>query len=146
MLFNALAARARLDWDADSRGIATDLGQNMGPIALCVLEALCLRGIEVSQDIRFPRQLREQDLARADLTIAMDEAEHRACLEERFRGWADRVVYWHIPDIGSASVDAALPAIEREIHSLMSRLSNWPQPSGSGCGGLNPRADEPRWE
>jgi protein-tyrosine phosphatase len=133
MLFNALATQVQLTWHADSRGIATDLGsQNMGPIAPCVLEALRLRGIAVGQDIRFPRQLQEQDLAQGDLIIALDEAEHRACLEERFRRWAERVEYWHIPDIGGASVDAALAAIEREVHSLMLRLSNGAQCPGSG--------------
>ncbi len=148
MLFNALAAQVGLNWNADSRGIATERGsQNIGPISPCVRAALQGRGIEVGKDIRFPTQLQEQDLAQADMIIAMDEAEHRPCLEERFPKWAERVEYWHIHDLDGASADEPFPAIEREIHALIQRVSSESQRRpGSGGGGLDPRVAGRRTE
>jgi protein-tyrosine phosphatase len=141
MLFNSLAAQVQLNWTADSRGIATERGsQNIGPISPSVLEALRVRGIGVGKDIRFPMQLQEPDLAQADMIIAMDGAEHRPYLEERFPTWAERVEYWHIHDLDGASTDEAFPALEREIHSLIQRVSNESQcRPGSGCGEVDPR-------
>ena len=141
LLFNSLAAQVQLNWTADSRGIATERGgQNIGPISPRVLAALQVRGIGVGTDVRFPRQLQEPDLAHADLIIAMDGAEHRPDLEARFPRWADRVEYWHIHDLDGASADEAIPALEREIHSLIQRVSSGSQGRpGSGWGGVGPR-------
>jgi protein-tyrosine phosphatase len=124
ILFNTLASQVNLNWKADSRGIATDLGaDNVGPISIHAIEGLSDRGIEVGQDVRFPRQLHESDLEQADLIIALKEAEHRPYLAQRFPQWVAKVEYWHIHDLDSATADEALPKIERELCSLIQRLS-----------------------
>lgn len=123
-VFNALASRAGLDWRADSRGIATDLGsRNVGPISVHTMEGLRARGIDVGPETRFPLQLEAQDLATADLIIALKEAEHRPHLGRRFPHWMDRVEYWHIDDLDRTSADVALLKIEEEVRALIERLS-----------------------
>ncbi len=123
-LFNALAYKHHLDWQATSRGVATEFGiWNIGPISSFAREGLVARGITLEKNIRKPMQLRESDLVQADRIIALNETEHRPQLAERFPDWADRIEYWHIPDLNVTGADVALPAIEREVHELIRQLS-----------------------
>jgi protein-tyrosine phosphatase len=125
LLFNHRAARRQLAWHADSRGLATELGaDNVGPIFPAVLAALKPRGIEVGADSRYPLQVREDDFARADRVIALDATEHRPFLEERFPAWADRVEYWHVPDLHAAEISEAIGAIEHQVDRLVEELAN----------------------
>ncbi len=122
-LFNARAPQAGLAWIADSRGIAAGWGSgNVGAISSYAIDALQARGIAVETPPRFPMQLREQDLARADLIIALDEKEHRAYLERRFPALAGQIEYWQVPDLDGASPDEALPMIELQVDSLIQKL------------------------
>lgn len=124
ILFNTIASEIGLDWTADSRGVATEEGiNNVGPISVDTRKGLAARGIEIGENNRFPIQLQEHDLVEADLIIALKEAEHRLYLEERFPGWADKVVYWHVHDLGLAPAEKALPEIEQEVRILIERLS-----------------------
>jgi protein-tyrosine phosphatase len=124
MLFNAMASGSELNWRADSRGIATQLvADSFGPVSVHVLDALAARGIEVNGRVRFPIQIQEADLARADLVIAMKEAEHRAYLEHNYPHWTDKIEYWSVHDVDVAPPDETLPEIERELHALIQRLS-----------------------
>jgi protein-tyrosine phosphatase len=124
LLFNSLASPMDLDWTASSRGIVLELGiRNVGPISPYALRGLKARGIRVEQDIRFPMPLREQDLAQADLIIALNEKEHLPYLETRFPGWGERVECWHVSDLDGTSADEAMLDMEREVRSLVRRLS-----------------------
>lgn len=127
LLFNSLASRSGLDWMALSRGITADFGvQNIGPISPFALRGLEARGIPVKPGIRFPMQLKERDLAEADLVVALNEEEHRYYLETRYPGLRARVEYWHIPDLDVAPADPALAELERKVHSLVRRLKRSP--------------------
>jgi protein-tyrosine phosphatase len=124
LLFNSLASPLDLGWTAISRGIAMELGiRNVGPVSPYALRGLKARGIRVEQDIRLPMPLQEQDLAQADLIIALNEKEHLPYLETRFPGWEDKVEYWHISDLDDALADDAMREMEREVRSLLRRLS-----------------------
>jgi protein-tyrosine phosphatase len=67
-------------------------------------------------------QVTEQDLGRANLIIALKEAEHRWMLAEQFPAWVDRVEYWHVHDLDCAKPKDALAQLEREVVALASRL------------------------
>jgi protein-tyrosine phosphatase len=122
--FNQLAQKCGLDWQADSRGIATELGMgNTGPISEYTLQGLQNRGVEIPGDNRYPVQLQEQDLIQAKLVIALHEAEHRRMLRKRFPDWADRVIYWEIPDLNRLSAGDALVRLEEKIVELVIQLS-----------------------
>jgi protein-tyrosine phosphatase len=122
-LFNALAERAGLDWRADSAGLAVDGGNgNLGPISGNTIGELGRRQIRAKSPLRYPRHVREADLAGADRVIALNEREHRPMLAEQFLGWAARAEYWHIPDLGDAPPEESLGAVEREVERLIGDL------------------------
>jgi protein-tyrosine phosphatase len=126
MLFNARACRRRLPCRARSRGIATDLGlDNPGPISPHVLHGLRARNIHVPSRPRYPRQLQEYDLIRADLVIALDETEHRPLLAERFPAWPARIRYWQVADLHCQPAENALPQMEQAVDSLLQQLSRF---------------------
>jgi protein-tyrosine phosphatase len=123
LLFNDLAARTRLSWLADSRGLAIELGaHNVGPMSRAALAQLEALGVAVGREMRYPLQATADDFARAGHVVALKEAEHRPLLAERFPGWADRVEYWHIHDVDCCTAAETLAGIEREVLALAKRL------------------------
>jgi protein-tyrosine phosphatase len=124
-LFDHWASQISLNWRALSRGIATDLGiGNVGPISIHAVQGLESLGIELEKEIPFPLQLQEEDLARADLIIALNVIEHRPLLKRRFPGWANQVEYWEIPDLDVLSAEEALPRMAQAVQTLIQRLIN----------------------
>ncbi len=123
ILFNHLAARSGLPWRAESRGVAIEFGvNNVGPISAEVLRHVEALGVPPDGHLRLPRQLAEADLRRADLVIALKQAEHGPLLRERFPGWAERVRFWNIHDTDAGTVGEALAGIEREVAALAAEL------------------------
>jgi len=134
LLFNHLAARSGLGWRATSRGLSVDRSNNPGPIAKPTLAALAQAAIMPPQaDIeRYPAQVSEAELADADRVIAVKEAEHRPLLAERFPGWEDRVLYWHVHDLDKASAAEALGALDLHVQALVDELADASGPVISG--------------
>jgi protein-tyrosine phosphatase len=125
LLFNAAARERGLLWRASSRG--TDVhgaGRfNVGPISAVARQALEARRVPIEADLRFPIQLTPDDLAAADLIVAVCEAEHRSHVERDFPAAAHRVEYWDVEDLGVIPADEALPAIEQHVRDLIERLA-----------------------
>lgn len=119
--FNWLTGRRPSAWRADSRGLALDPA-NAGPLSIHARNGLARLGIPLPESLRLPGDLTLQDLDRADLVIAVKEAEHRPLLERRFPDWTERVQYWHIHDIDFATPDEALPVLERHVFKLVEDL------------------------
>jgi protein-tyrosine phosphatase len=123
VFFNHHGETLGLPWQAVSRGLATDLGaNNVGPLSAHARARLRELGIPHEPYLRFPQQVSAEDLERADLIVAVKEAEHRALLRERFPAWVERVEYWHVHDLDCATPQDALPCLEREVLALASRL------------------------
>jgi protein-tyrosine phosphatase len=121
--FNTLASQSGLRWRAVSRGIATELGvNNAGPISPLALARLARRGMNGAADMRAPLQLRETDLAAAALVVALDSSEHPALMRQRFAAWADRIVYWDVPDLDRLDAEGALSRIEDNVAALVQQL------------------------
>ena len=132
LLFNYHAAAATLAWRAESRGLAVDRGvHNRGPISPDVIPGLRARGIVLAAEIRFPQQVHEDDLARADHIIALDETEHRPLLAQRFPTWVKRVELWQVPDIPHAPVPHTLARIEEQVHRVIHWLCSGRRPDGA---------------
>jgi protein-tyrosine phosphatase len=123
-LFNALATRLGLDWQAISRGLDTRRGENIGPISSHVLQKLETLNIRVEANPRGPLQLEETDLVEADMVIALDAEEHRTLIARRFAEWADEILYWHVPDLHLMEAEEALSKIETNITHLAQELRN----------------------
>ena len=123
MLFNGLAPKADLHWEANSRGLEPSI-YNIGPVYPFVLERLETLGIQRESNIRTPIRLEVNDLQEAGLIVALDEAEHRPMMVERFMLWADRIQYWNIPDLHQMNAEEAFSQIEQEIAALIQHLQN----------------------
>ena len=120
-MFNALAARSGLAWQATSAGLAVYEG-GLSSMAQDARQALAQRRISVRQPPRNPRQVRERDLTGADRVIALNECEHRPLLTEQFPGWEQWVEYWPIPDMGEAPAEKALGEVEQRVRALVAAL------------------------
>ena len=124
LLFNQEVTQASLSWRAESRGIALDLGtDNRGPISLAVLTILQDRGIVAPKPVRFPQQVQEDDFARAQRIIALDEIEHRPLLLHRFPQWLERIEFWQVPDVPRATVASALALMDSQVQELIRTLA-----------------------
>lgn len=124
LLFNAQATAHSLTWQADSRGLALEMGVgNVGPISRTALDALHHLGVAVTEPLRYPRQVTVQDLQQARLVIALKEAEHRPYLRARYPAWEHRVEYWHVHDGLPTLAYHPLQEIESEVRRLIQRLS-----------------------
>jgi protein-tyrosine phosphatase len=97
--------------------------RNLGPISQHTLAGLRARGVPVDAP-RSPRDVTEQDLAGADLIVAVKELEHRPMLEERFPDWSDRVRYWNVDDIPEATAATALARLEVLVRALVAELGS----------------------
>jgi protein-tyrosine phosphatase len=119
ILFNLVAGKLRLPWQASSRGLALERGiNNVGPMAVEAITALETMGVRAQDAVtRFPAQVTVEDLERADRVVALKQAEHLSLLQERFPAWVEKVEFWHIDD--SPEV---LGLIEQEVMGLVARI------------------------
>ena len=123
-LFNHLVAGSGLAYQADSAGLWPDCRtRNVGPIAAQTLEALRTRGVTLPSEHREPRDVTEDDIRDAAVTVALKEAEHRLLVAGRFPTLLDRVEFWHVHDIDAAPPSEAIPALERNVRGLIARLA-----------------------
>ena len=121
--FNHLAARHKLDWIATSRALAIELGiYNLGPMSSHTRAELLSRGIDLTEPVRHPIQVSEEDLTAADRIIALKEAEHRPYLTTRYPAWPDRVEYWHVHDLDQSTPAEALTQIAAKVNDLVESL------------------------
>jgi protein-tyrosine phosphatase len=122
-LFNHRAPVIGVPWSATSRALAIERGvNNVGPLSVYTRQALEERSIVARGADRMPASCTLSDLESAKLVVALKETEHRPLLTERFRGWEDRVTYWHVDDIDFASPVVALSEIDRHVDDLIARL------------------------
>jgi protein-tyrosine phosphatase len=71
---------------------------------------------------RFPEQVEERDLQAADRIIALQEAEHKPYLQERYPPWINKVEYWHIRDVVPTPAYNPLDEIRRDVQRLIAHL------------------------
>jgi protein-tyrosine phosphatase len=120
-VFNYRAERQQLPWTALSRGLAIHLTE--GHLSSLAAEALLDRRIDLRYTGRERVQLSEDDLLRADRSIAMDRTEHLPMMQNQFPGWAGRIDYWDVPDIPHRPFKDALQEIEQNVIRLLREVS-----------------------
>ncbi|MEO1184639.1 MAG: low molecular weight phosphatase family protein [Cyanobacteria bacterium J06636_27] len=122
-VFNNLATKNNLNWEADSSGLALERGvNNVGAISKYAVEALKQRGINIPLEERFPKSPVAEDFQTFDLIIAVDESEHRPLMQERFPEFIDSIEYWLIHDIDKTSPEEALGELEKKVQELIKGL------------------------
>ncbi|MCX8253343.1 Protein-tyrosine-phosphatase (fragment) [Beijerinckiaceae bacterium RH AL1] len=124
-VFDDRAARLSVPWRATSRALSLERGSgNVGPISRFAADALRRMGLEPSS--RLPQQATTADLQRADLVVALKDAEHRPLLAERFSAWSAEhladVVFWDVDDIDVLDPASALSRIEANVGALCETL------------------------
>jgi protein-tyrosine phosphatase len=119
VLFNSVAGKMGLPWRAASRGLALERGvNNVGPMAAEAVAALEAMGVQGADAVaRMPAPVTGDDLAGADLVVALKREEHLPLLEERHPAWAEWVEFWQVDDD-----PRALAHVEREVMALVARL------------------------
>ena len=119
-LFNHRATPARINWQAKSRALAIERGiDNIGPISSLVLWGLATRGLSAKGANRPPQQCVFQDLESANYIVALNEAEHRPLISERFPDWESRIRYWEIGDVELVQPNKALALIDVQVDALL---------------------------
>ena len=92
-LFNYLASKKGIKWQADSRGLNVNpQSGNVGSISLEVIKAL--EGLDIQLDsvsLREPMQVKQTDLENATQIIAVDEVAHRPLMQSKFPEWVDKI-------------------------------------------------------
>ncbi len=119
VLFNSVAGKMGLPWQASSRGLALERGgNNVGPMAVAAAQALEALGVRAAEAVtRLPAQVTTDDLERAALIVALKHTEHLPLLQERFPAWAERVEFWHVDD-----APEVLGLVEQEVMGLVARI------------------------
>jgi protein-tyrosine phosphatase len=128
-LFNAIAQERGLPWTAISRGTNVEgsrtffKGRLMSPEAQQALDDL---SIEFRADLRDPLQLTPDDLAIADVIIAVCEDEHRPHIERDFLAAAERVQYWGVFDVPIWPAGEGLAKLDQLVRDLIDHLASQP--------------------
>ncbi len=119
VLFNSVAAKLGLAWKATSRALALERGvNNVGPMAKLAVKHLQQMGIDSPQAYtRMPTAVTDEELAAADVIVALKHAEHLPLLEERHPAAVSKVEFWTVED-----EPHVLEEMQREVMYLTSRL------------------------
>ena len=107
---------------------------NVGPLARATVERLTALAIPHEPYLRMPAPTTEQDLAAAQLIVALKEDEHRPLMTERHPAWVERVEYWAVHDVDLVTPDVALPQIEERVLELIGRLAGQASGATGGAG------------
>jgi low molecular weight protein-tyrosine phosphatase len=119
-LFNHRAPHARINWKAQSRALAIERGtNNIGSLSPLALWGLTTRGLSAKGANRSPQQCVIHDLESADYIVALNEAEHRPLMSERFPSWESRIRYWAIGDVELVQPNNALAIIDLQVDALL---------------------------
>jgi protein-tyrosine phosphatase len=121
-VFNHHAEALSLPFRAFSRGLAIHLVPPQFVLSPHTHQHLEARKMDVRHTARERRQLSEEDLAEAQVIIALKDEEHRPMIRTMFPEWEDRVVYWDVGDQPEVTPDDGLAAIEREVVKLIEEL------------------------
>jgi len=122
--FNHLAPMRSLDWRAASAGLRPDFAQayNVGPLSADARRALDNRRVQLPEPLAMPRALTVTDLASADLSVALDDPEHRPMMREIFPDWADRIQYWNIRDVSPSQDYDPMGEIDRLVATMLDQI------------------------
>ena len=120
-VFNHRAEELGLPWKAFSRGLAIHYVPE-GDLSEYTAAALEERGVHLRHTGPIRVQISGEDLAGADLVIALDDAEHRPMMREMFPDWENRITFWEVRDMPHSWPQDALPAIEARVGELIETL------------------------
>ena len=118
--FNWEAAAAKLNWQADSRGLALleSTPNSISEYTADYLTRLCIP----FDSLRTPLDAAESDFAASHRIVALKRDEHLPLIQTRFDKFTDRVEYWDIHDIDASTPDIQLPLLHAKVRQLVTEL------------------------
>lgn len=122
-MFNHFAEERGLQARAFSRGLATSFegNGNTGSFSEFALRVLTHYGITPRRSEEFPRRVTADELRDSDMVIALYQRDHAPMVAEQFPEFAEKVLYWSVPDLDEMSEDKAGEFVYREVVGLVKR-------------------------
>jgi protein-tyrosine phosphatase len=97
---------------------------NIGPMRLEAVNYLKNSGFRSIGMNRFPKKCTVFDLESSDIVIGMNEPEHKQMFDEQFPGIAaNRVRYWHVPDMDEDPGFLSPDLIDRNVRFLLKEIA-----------------------
>jgi len=118
-VFNHHAEALRLPWRALSRGLAIHLVPPEFMLSPHTEQHLTARKMDLRHTAPRRQQLSEEDLAQAQVIIALKDAEHRPMMRMQFPDWEERIIFWDVGDQPEVTPDEGLAAIEQQVVELI---------------------------
>jgi len=111
---------------ASSRGLLDPVAitRNKGPLSPLTRDELDRLGVPAPDVERFPVSLVPEDVARADLVVYMDAAQHAPMVEARQDITAEGARFWDIRDFDLEPSETALGRTRERVDALLDELSN----------------------
>ena len=121
-VFNHHSEALGLPWRAFSRGLATHLIPPGFYLSPQTEEHLLARNIDLRHTAADKQQLSEQDLADANLIIALKDDEHRPMVHTMFPEWEEKMLFWDVGDQPHVAPDEGLGQIHAHVLELIEEL------------------------
>ncbi|MFZ5821050.1 MAG: hypothetical protein ACOYYJ_14225, partial [Chloroflexota bacterium] len=109
---------------AFSRGLLRsfeDTG-NVGSFSSFALRVLTRYGISPHRADEFPQRVTADELRDSDVVIALYQRDHAPMLAEQFPEFAEKVIYWSVPDLDEISADEAGEMVYKEVTGLLNKF------------------------
>lgn len=111
-----------MPWRAISRGLAIHMVPPQYVLSPHTHQHLAARNMDVRHTAPDRRQLSVEDLAGAQMIIALKDGEHRPMMRTLFPEWEERVVFWDVGDQPDVKPDDGLATIEKQVVELIGDL------------------------
>jgi protein-tyrosine phosphatase len=121
-VFNHHAEALGMPWRAISRGLAIHMVPPQYVLSPHTHQHLAARNMDVRHTAPDRRQLSVEDLAGAQMIIALKDGEHRPMMRTLFPEWEERVVFWDVGDQPDVKPDDGLATIEKQVVELIGDL------------------------
>lgn len=120
--FNSLAKRKNLSWKAFSVGTEADQNHNEGPISIHTIDACRQLDIHLPTPYRFPVQINEDHLKKAEKVVLINREEHFPYLQLHFPEFAATVIAWQILDVEFEKPATAIAALLSKVDDLIEQM------------------------
>jgi protein-tyrosine phosphatase len=123
-MFNHFVEKQGLTARAFSRGLSTSFENNgnVGSFSKFALRVLTRYGISPRRVDEFPQRVTADELRDSDVVIALYQRDHAPMLAEQFPEFAEKVIYWSVPDLDEMSEDEAGELVYGEVLELVNKF------------------------
>jgi protein-tyrosine phosphatase len=120
--FNWEATAAKINWRADSRGLALP---ESTPNTISGYTVKYLNQLSIPFDLeRIPMDATDEDFSNSNRIIALKRDEHLTWVQKRFDRFQDRVEYWDIHDVDASTPEEQLPLLHARVRALVAELAD----------------------